>query len=274
MQNSAENKVLVAGHRGNSRYCPENTLSSFRSALACGVDMLEIDLHMTADRQLILMHDHTVDRTTNGTGLIRDKTLAQIKALDAGAWKGEAFAGERVPTFVEFLEMVKDRKELLFNVELKDYPTKCDAAWAYESTDRAIALIDDYGISERSVINSWNGAILEYIDEKYSHRFALHGYHPFFQLGPITRDPCDYLYCVCLFNVYQDENGKRRVHEHPVAPKAVFDAVIARGIRPWVYNERDDLEAIGEAVAYGARLVTANDPAKVLDYLRNRGLHA
>ncbi|MBQ6876614.1 MAG: glycerophosphodiester phosphodiesterase, partial [Lachnospiraceae bacterium] len=90
MKLAYRNKIPVAAHRGNSRYFPENTLCAFRSAIELGVDMVEFDLHMTKDGVLIVMHDHMVDRTTDGTGLIREKTLAEIKALDAGSWKGEA----------------------------------------------------------------------------------------------------------------------------------------------------------------------------------------
>ena len=75
-----KNKVRVAAHRGNSCVCPENTLVAMRSALELPVDMLEIDLHMTKDGHIILMHDHAVDRTTDHTGLIRDYTLAQTRA--------------------------------------------------------------------------------------------------------------------------------------------------------------------------------------------------
>ena len=97
------NPISVAAHRGNSKYCPENTLAAFKSAMDLDPDMLEIDLHMTKDGEIIMMHDHTVDRTTNGSGLIREKTLAQMQALDAGSWKGEAFRGEKVPTFAELI---------------------------------------------------------------------------------------------------------------------------------------------------------------------------
>ena len=141
-----KNKVRVAAHRGNSCVCPENTLVAMRSALELPVDMLEIDLHMTKDGHIILMHDHAVDRTTDHTGLIRDYTLAQIRAMDAGSWKGEAFRGERVPLFEEFLELLKDYPDMTFNVELKDYPLEAEnwpldtaRAWARESADKAIA---------------------------------------------------------------------------------------------------------------------------------------
>ena len=115
------NPIAVAAHRGNSRYFPENTMAAFRSAVELQPDMIEMDVHMTSDGVLICMHDHMVDRTTDGEGLIREKTLAQMQALDAGSWKGEAFRGEKVPTFVEFLDFMRDYPDILLNVELKDY---------------------------------------------------------------------------------------------------------------------------------------------------------
>ena len=104
MKLAYQNPIPVAAHRGNAAYFPENTMASFRSAAELKPDMIETDVHMTRDGELILMHDHTVDRTTNGTGLIREKTLAEMRALDAGSWKDETFRGEKVPTFREFLE--------------------------------------------------------------------------------------------------------------------------------------------------------------------------
>ena len=155
-----KNKVRVAAHRGNSKYYPENTILGFKEALKLNVDQLEIDLHMTKDGEIIMMHDYKVDRTTNGTGLVRDFTLEEIKKLDAGSWKGEEFAGTQVPTFVEFLELLKDYPEMTVNVELKDYPTEEDTEWAYTSADKSIALLEKYDMSDRIWINCWNGQLL------------------------------------------------------------------------------------------------------------------
>ena len=258
------NQVRVAAHRGNSRYYPENTLPSFRSALTLPVDQLEIDLHMTRDGQIILMHDHTVDRTTDGTGLIREKTLREMQALDAGIRRGEAFRGTRVPTFVEFLELLRDYPQMTVNVELKDYPQGDENAWARESADKSLRLIEEYGLADRIWINCWSGEMLEYIDQKYDHRYKLHGYFPFELMhGKQARDPYDYLHCVCLF-------GSK---EKPVQDKAEFDRAIAHGVEPWCYFRDDDLTCIGQAVENGCMLLTTNDPAKVLEYLAARGLH-
>ena len=140
-----QNTIPVAAHRGNSRFFPENTLAAFRSALELKPDMLETDLHMTSDGHLVIMHDHLVDRTTDGTGLVREKTLAEMRALDAGAWKGEEFRGEKVPTFEEFLDLVAGVPGMLYNIELKDYPAD-SGAFAYQSAKRAIAMLREAGI--------------------------------------------------------------------------------------------------------------------------------
>ena len=259
-----KNAVRVAAHRGNSRYYPENTLIAFQSALMLPVDQLEIDLHMTKDGQIILMHDHKVDRTTDGTGLIREKTLKEMLALDAGYRKGEAFRGTRVPTFEEFLEMLKSHPEMTVNVELKDYPDGDDPFWARASADKSLRMIEDYGIADRIWINCWSGEMLEYIDAKYDRRYKLHGYFPFALMhGKKTRDPYDLLHCVCLFGM----------KEAPVVAKAEFDRAKECGVEPWCYFPDDSLTSVEGAVANGCMLLTCNDPAKVLSYLRQRGLH-
>ncbi len=91
---------LSIGHRGNSLVAPENTLASFRAALG-KADLVELDGQLTADGQLIVMHDSTVDRTTDGTGAISSLTLAKLKTFDAGSWFAASFAGERIPTLAE-----------------------------------------------------------------------------------------------------------------------------------------------------------------------------
>lgn len=99
--------VLIA-HRGLDDTYPENTLTAFEAALDMGMG-IEFDLGMTSDQQIVVLHDQTVDRTTNGTGQIGQLTLAEVRELDAGIWKGEQFAGMKVPTFDEALAVVADK---------------------------------------------------------------------------------------------------------------------------------------------------------------------
>ncbi|PIU50950.1 hypothetical protein COS91_07015 [Candidatus Desantisbacteria bacterium CG07_land_8_20_14_0_80_39_15] len=101
--------MLRIGHRGDCGHAPENTLASFRKALEIGVDGVELDTHSTKDGEIIVMHDENVDRTTDGTGLIRDMTLDEIKKLDAGLKFNEEFKGEKVPTLKEALQLLRGK---------------------------------------------------------------------------------------------------------------------------------------------------------------------
>lgn len=113
-------EILVYGHRGAGFSAPENTMASFQMAYAMGVDMIELDVHLTRDDALVVMHDHQVSRTTNGMGSLAEMTLSEVKQLDAGAWFDEAFAGEPVPTLMEVLTWAKDKIALL--IEIKGSP--------------------------------------------------------------------------------------------------------------------------------------------------------
>ncbi len=93
-------KPYLMAHRGNRVACPENTLAAFRRALVDGADIIETDLHLTADGVFVCIHDATVDRTTNGHGPVAEMTLAQMKSLSASYGRAE-FQGEQVPTLAE-----------------------------------------------------------------------------------------------------------------------------------------------------------------------------
>lgn len=110
-------RPVVIAHRGASLMAPQNTLAAFRQALQCKADGVELDVHLTADGVPVVMHNPTVDETTDGRGYIDQMTLADIKRLDAGKIFGEAFVGEPVPTLREVLEAFGDR--MLVNIELK-----------------------------------------------------------------------------------------------------------------------------------------------------------
>jgi glycerophosphoryl diester phosphodiesterase len=116
----------VAAHRGASGTHPENTLPALREAVRLGVAMIEIDVQLTADGGLVLMHDDTVDRTTNGTGRPPEMPAAEIAALDAGAWKAPEFTGVRVPTFAEALAVLP--RDRWLNVHIKGGPAVARAA--------------------------------------------------------------------------------------------------------------------------------------------------
>jgi glycerophosphoryl diester phosphodiesterase len=119
--------ALVIGHRGASHEAPENTMAAFQAAVAAGADGVELDVHLTSDGIPVVIHDARVDGTTDGTGLVNDLSLAEIRRLDAGSHSGatagshsgatDAFAGELVPTLEEVLASFGE--QLLINIELK-----------------------------------------------------------------------------------------------------------------------------------------------------------
>jgi glycerophosphoryl diester phosphodiesterase len=107
-------RVWIVGHRGAMGYCPENTLVSFERGLELGADWIELDVHLSSDGALIVIHDETLDRTTNGHGLVRDHTLQQLRALDAGN-------GQRLLTLEEVLDWAHQRNTVL-DIEIKNAP--------------------------------------------------------------------------------------------------------------------------------------------------------
>lgn len=109
----------ISGHRGNCLHAPENTLPALISVREAGGNAAEIDVVLTADGEIVLMHDLLVDRTTDGTGAAADMTLAEIRTFDAGAWFTPAFTGTRVPTLAEAIALAHER-DLLLEVEIKE----------------------------------------------------------------------------------------------------------------------------------------------------------
>jgi glycerophosphoryl diester phosphodiesterase len=107
-------RVWVVGHRGAMGYCPENTLVSFERGLQLGADWIELDVHLSADGQLIVIHDETLERTTNGHGLVREHTLAELRQLDAGE-------GQQLMTLPEVLDWARQRGTIL-DIEIKNAP--------------------------------------------------------------------------------------------------------------------------------------------------------
>lgn len=143
---------LVIAHRGDSAHAPENTLAAFRLAMQNGADGVELDVSLSADGELMVCHDSTVDRTTSGKGKIADLTLAQLKDLDAGAWFGEAFTGERLPTLAEVFAALPDG---LIDVELKP------GALNSPLPERVAALIKQFGYESRVLITSFQPLYLK-----------------------------------------------------------------------------------------------------------------
>ncbi|SFB34623.1 glycerophosphodiester phosphodiesterase [Cellulomonas marina] len=112
-------RPLVVAHRGSSSVAPQNTLAALEAAWRAGADLVEVDVQRTRDGAVVVLHDDDVDATTDGTGAVADLDLAQVRALDAGAWFSPAYAGQRVPTLAEVLAFLADRPGIGLLLEVK-----------------------------------------------------------------------------------------------------------------------------------------------------------
>lgn len=255
--------IYVAAHRGWCAAYPENTMEAFRAAAELGVDQIETDIRVTKDGELVLIHDKTVDRTTNGTGPVNQLTLEELRALEAGKIQGKV--GYKVPTLVEFMDYIKTLPEMTIDFELKEYPEDGNEEVAYNVCDRILALIEEYGFTDRCVINTFSGKLHEYIHKKYGNKFRHHVYFPQRYLGECEMDPYAYAYCCCMFSDVKAPGN--------MAAKEEFDAMAARGVQPWAGAGVKDAETVDMAIERGAYLITCNNPDEILALLRERGCH-
>lgn len=139
-----EDRPLVIAHRGASSLAPENTMAAVYAALNLGVDMVEVDVHSTLDGELVVIHDATVNRTSNGNGYVQRLTLEEIRELDAGSWFRRGFYQEKIPTLREVLEAVKDKSILL--IELKEPDIE----------GRTIELVRELDASDQVILQSFD----------------------------------------------------------------------------------------------------------------------
>ncbi len=133
-------------HRGASGQglAPENTLAAFEMAIQMGIDVVEIDVHATRDGQIVVLHDPTLDRTTDRQGLVRELSLNEVRRADAGTWFDPRFSGERVPILEEVLEVARHRALVL--IEIK----------AEFIAERLLSIVDDMSAESQVIIQSFN----------------------------------------------------------------------------------------------------------------------
>ncbi len=141
-----EHRFLCIAHRGASSYAPENTFAAFDRALELGVSHVELDVHFSRDGHIVVIHDDTLDRTTDASGAVADRTLTELRRLDAGSWFGPGYAGEPIRSLAEIFEEYKGR--LYFHVEIK--------ARAAGLASRTADMIRAHGLTDDvTIISFW-----------------------------------------------------------------------------------------------------------------------
>ena len=146
-------------HRGYSAKYPENTMISFRSAMDYAVDGIELDVHMTKDGHIVVIHDEKVNRTTNGKGYVKDMTLEEIRKLDAGSKFNPLFKGEKIPLLEEVIQLIEGTN-LKLNIELKS-----DVFPYYGMDMEVLKLVEKYSMQHRTIISSFDHETLKRISE-------------------------------------------------------------------------------------------------------------
>jgi len=149
----ADPRPLVIGHRGASADAPENTIAAFELALEQGADGIELDVHLTADGQPVVIHDFTLERTTDGAGPVSGRLLRELKRLDAGGWLDRRFRGQRVQTLQEVLERFRERAR--FWIELKG-----GAALYPGIEERVVSMVEIYDVVDRVLVQSFDHAAI------------------------------------------------------------------------------------------------------------------
>lgn len=240
--------TAVCGHRGACGEAPENTLAGFAHAVAVGVDRIELDVRLSADEQLVVIHDETVDRTTDGTGRVADLTAAQLRRLDARRTCATWPERVGVPTFNEVLDQVAETAGLGLEVELKrDAPERLERVCA--SVARALR---ERAIDERVVVSSFDLGALEIMRSIASHlrRAFITAEHPRDPIATAARLGCSQI-DIRRTNLSRD----------------AVDEAHARGlaVTAWFGNSVDEVRTLLEC---GADTITTDLPSLALPLVR------
>jgi glycerophosphoryl diester phosphodiesterase len=236
---AAGDEAFIASHRGGGATAPENTLPAISAALASGFDYVEVDVALTADRQPVLMHDTTVDRTTDGHGRLSSLTLAQVQRLDAGAWFHADYAGTAVPTFGEFLDVLAGTGQRAI-VEFK-------GEWDAAAVHAAVAEVTARNLERRVAVSSFDARTLVMAGSASS---------VLPRLFILKHLPPDVVRAATEAGVRGLVVDRRAILERP----EVVDELHAAGIRVVVYTLNSDTQW-DEVTALGVDGIVTDDPA-------------
>jgi glycerophosphoryl diester phosphodiesterase len=180
--------VKVYGHRGGRTRYPENTLAAFAGAMQAGAHGIELDVQRCATKELVVIHDADLQRTTNGTGLVGETTLSDLKKLDAGSWFKPEFNTERIPTLLEVLELVNGN--VVINIELKNSPVD------YPGIEDDLAeVISHYKYPDQLIISSFDHRLLKRVSEKTDYEVAILAGCLFIDIGGYSAELNAHLTC-------------------------------------------------------------------------------
>ena len=232
-------------HRGASGagLAPENTLAAFEKAIQIGVDAVEIDVHATRDGQVVVLHDASLERTTNGQGTVGELTLAQVRQADAGSWHGKEFSGERVPTLQEVLELTRHRALVL--VEIK----------ADFIAERVLQIITELQAEDQVVIQSFNPQTVQRI------KLLDPGMPAALLVGELSTPSSDSQVGELVRKVLQVGAHALSIWHGALNP-AVLEGMRRRGISVWTWTVDEEI-AMRDLVQAGVGGIITNYPDRL-----------
>lgn len=234
--------TAIFAHRGSAGSRPENTMTSFFEAKRAGADGIELDVQMTEDKAIVIIHDEMVNRTTNGKGWVKEFTLKALQRLDAGSWFSRKYRNERIPILEEVLAWMQKNNQVL-NIELKNGLIR------YEGLEeRVIDMVKHYGMLERVIVSSFNHYSIERVHE----------------LNPWIE--CAILYMEGLYKPwdYARKIGARALHPHwkVAVPEMIEEAKKANmAIRPFTINKEQHMKHF---ISAGCTGIMTDFPEKAL----------
>ena len=244
------NTPLIIAHRGASKQAPENTMRAFQRALELGAGGIELDVQLSADGHLVIIHDETLDRTSNGKGMVGDRTLEELKALDFGSWFSHEFKDERIPTLDELLWFISGWDGLL-NIEIKNGPV------FYTGIEKAVAdVVKKYKRTNHTIVSSFNHYSLVEIRK----------YEPEIKIAP--------LYMAGLYEPWEYARSIGAIAIHPLFYNIVPE--VMKGckqnnimVNPFTVDQPEYIKSMAEA---GVDSIITNVPDVALNIVREMGL--
>jgi glycerophosphoryl diester phosphodiesterase len=238
--------TLIFAHRGYSALYPENTMKAFVEAEKAGADGLELDVQMTKDGELVVIHDEKVDRTTDGMGFIKNLTYNELRKLNAGYKFKKWFQKNSIPSLKEVLQWLTTNK-LICNIELKN------GLIPYEGMEaKVIDLVRRYGLSDRIIISSFN-----HYSIVYSYRIA-----PEIEIAPLCYE------CIYMPWVYAQSLHAKSIHpKYFPALEEVIIETMANGVavRPYTINKESHMRRL---FSIGCSAIITDDPVKAIKIKR------
>ncbi len=246
-------KVLSIAHRGYSKVAPENTLAAFKRAVEQNPDYIECDIHRTKDGKIVVSHDPKVDRCTNGTGAIAEMTYDELRALDAGSWFGAEFAGEKLPSFDEYLDLFAPGDGPRPQIELKVEGLEADVS----------AAILAHGLEKEAMVISFH----------YSAGLRMHEVNPNLMFGALKSSRAEISDAEAATLVEEALSVKADLfafNYQNVTP-AMISATQAAGMKMavWTIDAEDDMR---KWAAMGVDCITSNDIVLLNNVLTDMGL--